>query len=332
MKKILFYSSVSDISLFNTQKFYKIDIDLLRELGFEVIPTNKRMEFLKFWKYNITFCYFYKWAFIPAIISRIFLKKVYFTGGIDDLSKDKNTKLYKRQKLFFKICYFLSTKCFIVSSEDLKNVSDIISNTKKIIKSYHSIDIAAFDRNGANKRSNNFFSIAWMKNKDNVIRKGVDKALLLFERLLQNKEYADSIFYIAGIEGEGSDYLKQIIKDNNIKNVVFLGNITEEKKIEYLSNVKYYFQLSEYEGFGLAALEALAAGCIVIHSGRGGLKDCIANNGIIVDIASPVTDQINELEIKLKDFNKKQLSDGIKRINSLFSNERRRNDFSIICN
>ena len=192
------------------------------------------MEFLKFWKYNITFCYFYKWAFLPAILSRIFFKKVYFTGGIDDLSKDKNTKLYKRQKLLFKICYFLSTKCFIVSSEDLKNVSDIISNTKKIIKSYHSIDIAAFDKNRINKRSNNFFSIAWMKNKDNVIRKGVDKALLLFERLLQNKDYADSIFYIAGTEGEGSDYLKQIIKENNIKNVVFLGNVTEEKKIDYL--------------------------------------------------------------------------------------------------
>ena len=45
MKKILFYSSVSDVSFFYTQKFYKIDIDLLQELGFEVITTNKKKRF-----------------------------------------------------------------------------------------------------------------------------------------------------------------------------------------------------------------------------------------------------------------------------------------------
>jgi len=332
MKKILFYSSVSDVSFFYTQKFYKIDIDLLQELGFEVITTNKKRDFLKFWKYDITFCYFYKWAFIPAIISRCFLKKVYFTGGIDDLSKEKNTKKYKRQRLLFKICYFFSTKCFIVSTEDNKNVRSILKNANKLILSYHSIDIASFEKKIVNKRKKDFFTIAWMKNKDNVVRKGLDQALLLFAELSKLNEYKDSFFYIAGTEGDGSEYLKQLIKGNNIRNVIFLGNISEEEKIYYLNTVSYYFQLSVYEGFGLAALEALAAGCIVIHSGRGGLKDCIGDNGIIVDIEASVFEQIKELERKIKDFNEEKLADGIKRIHALFSNERRKNDFSIICN
>lgn len=331
-KRILFYSSVSDVSFFNTQKFYQIDIDLLKDLGFLVIPTNKKKDFLKFWKYDIAFCYFYKWAFIPAVISRLLFKKVYFTGGIDDLSKDKKSKRYKRQKLLFRICYRFATKCFIVSTEDYKNVGDIIKNKKKLFLSFHSIRIDSFSRNLTDNRTDDFFSIAWMKNKDNVMRKGLDKALLLFSELSKKEKYANSVFYIAGTEGDGSDYLRQIIKNNSISNVVFLGNITEEQKIEYLNSVTYYFQLSEYEGFGLAALEALAAGCIVIHSGRGGLKDCISGDGIIVDIASSLTEQIKNLDDSLVKFTEQQIENGIKRISSLFSNERRKKDFSLICN
>ena len=44
-KRILFYSSVSDLSFFNTQKFYQIDINILKDLGFTVETTNKKCDF-----------------------------------------------------------------------------------------------------------------------------------------------------------------------------------------------------------------------------------------------------------------------------------------------
>lgn len=330
MKKILFYSSVSDISFFDTQKFYQIDISLLKNLGFDVKTTNKKSDFLKFWKYDISFLYFYKWSFIPAILSRLFFKKVYFTGGIDDLSKDKSSRRYKRQKILFKICYRFSTKCFIVSTEDYKNTEKIVRKNNKLLLSLHTLDINSFIQNSNNNRKNNFFTIAWMKNIDNVKRKGIDKALLIFSKLSKDVNYADSIFYIAGTEGEGSDYLKNIIKEKNITNVVFLGNISENKKIELLHSVKYYFQLSEYEGFGLAALEALAAGCIVIHSGQGGLKDGIASDGIIIDIFDSFDHQIETLSKEIRTFNIDNLERGKRRLIESFSNERRQKDFEVI--
>ena len=71
-----------------------------------------------------------------------------------------------------------------------------------------------------------------------------------------------------------SDLLEQLIQKLKITNkVIFTGEIEEDKKITLLKNNRYYFQLSTYEGFGIAALEALAAGNIVIHSGKGGLND-----------------------------------------------------------
>lgn len=68
--------------------------------------------------------------------------------------------------------------------------------------------------------------------------------------------------------------------------VDFVGAIDEKQKVAYLKKCGYYFQLSLYEGFGLAALEALAAKCIVIHSGRGGLKELVGNSGVLVDLSS----------------------------------------------
>ena len=58
--KILFYSSVSNIELFETQKFYKTDISLLKSLGFDVSVTNRIIDFLFFWKYDLAFIYFFR--------------------------------------------------------------------------------------------------------------------------------------------------------------------------------------------------------------------------------------------------------------------------------
>lgn len=48
MKRILFYSSVRDLSSFVSQRFYVIDILLLKELGYDVIITNKIIDFIRF--------------------------------------------------------------------------------------------------------------------------------------------------------------------------------------------------------------------------------------------------------------------------------------------
>lgn len=53
MKRILFYSSVRDLSSFVSQRFYVIDILLLKELGYDVIITNKIIDFIRFYRYDV---------------------------------------------------------------------------------------------------------------------------------------------------------------------------------------------------------------------------------------------------------------------------------------
>ena len=80
-KRILFYSNVKTKKQFSVQGFYRTDIDILKKLGFKVKLSKHWYDFLLFNKYDLAFLYFYRYSLIPAMISKIFRKKVFFTGG-----------------------------------------------------------------------------------------------------------------------------------------------------------------------------------------------------------------------------------------------------------
>ena len=144
---VFFYSSVNNKDLFRIQRFYHIDIELIKELGNKVYESNRILDFLLFWKYDVAFIYFYKFGLLPAIISRMFFKKVYFTGGIDNLEESSTSKKeYKIQKFFFKLCYLFADNCFLVSTTDEANVCKIYNGRlpKKTTLSFHTIEVENF--------------------------------------------------------------------------------------------------------------------------------------------------------------------------------------------
>lgn len=287
-----------DKSFFNKTGFYVLDIAILESLGYDVSISNRILDFMKFWTYDISFIYFYRWGLFPAILSRIFRKPAFFTGGIDNLDKDfvgKNSKVYKTQKIFLKACNIFATKNIIVSNSDWKNVSSEIKNIKhKSIIVPHAIKIDHFiNEYNPNAKENIISTIVWMS-KGNIIRKGIDKSLYVLKSL-RNLGYNYKL-YILGKDGGGKENLSPVIKYLGLKeHVIFTGFVSEQKKISILQKSKYYFQLSKFEGFGIAAMEGMAAGNIVIHTGKGGLKDTISNYGIEVN----ASDSPEEIALKI---------------------------------
>jgi hypothetical protein len=51
-KRVLFYSSVNDKTLFVNTGFYSTDIQILQDLDLKVNLTNSFNDFLKFWQYD----------------------------------------------------------------------------------------------------------------------------------------------------------------------------------------------------------------------------------------------------------------------------------------
>ncbi len=333
MKQVLFYSSVKNKELFFTQRFYTIDIDILKNLGYNVILSNRIFDAFSFWKYDFVFAYFYKWSFFVALIAQIFKKNTYFTGGIDDLDNFfASRKKYIIQKIFFYLCYSVSKSCILVSKTDYKNVMSLFSSPrlKKISYSEHTINVQNFSTDLALK--NDFFStIVWMGGDINVKRKGVDTALRVFALLKETPQYKNYNFIIIGKKGEGTKYITELINELNLSDSVILTDmISEEEKIMYLKRSKYYFQLSLYEGFGLAALEALAAKNIVIHSNKGGLSNPIFKNGIHYNIENNIKDEVNLLVKNLANYDTNNLAKCFDILKENYSNKKRQEIFTHI--
>lgn len=65
--------------------------------------------------------------------------------------------------------------------------------------------------------------------------------------------------------------------------VVFTGPVTESEKIAWLQGATVFLFPSLYEGFGLPALEAMAAGCPVITSNVSSLPEVVGEAAILID-------------------------------------------------
>ena len=332
-KKILFYSSVKTKKMFSIQQFYRTDIYILRELGYTVILSKSIFNYFLFWKYDIAFIYFYRYGLFPALIAKLFSKKVIFTGGIDYLDrKYAGIKSYIIQKIFINLCNLFSDKNILVSNSDLVNVRKAIKsfNPSNFPLSFHVINCEDFVYDIITNKKKIFCTIAWMLQTENVIRKGVDKSILLFKEIYLIDP--DFRMIIIGPKGEGTAYIYEIIKKEKLEEVVsFTGAIDEKSKIKILQESSIYSQLSIYEGFGIASIEALAAGNIVIHTGKGGLADAIGVNGILTSgesyqiIAKKLFNILYNNELRLK-----MVRQGIDHVSKNFSYAKRYNDFENI--
>jgi glycosyltransferase involved in cell wall biosynthesis len=306
-----------------------MDIEILEDLGFEIELCNSTKPFLTK-KYDMAFLYFYRKSLLPCLLARLFGKKVFFTGGVDDLNKDTTSlQRYLIQYFFFFWCYVFSTKCIVISNGDLQNIYKVIGrdflNKLVIVPSclYKYTENYFVERT----KENIFTTICFFEYDSNFFRKGIDKALMVFASLQKYSEFVDHKLYVIGKYGKTNHLLQKYISDLKLYNVIVTDSISDKEKYGILSRSKYYFQLSMYEGFGLAALEALYFKNIVIHSNKGGLSDFMKDFGIIYDEKN---DTVSSLYEKIKNMDEKYLKHAPEWVLSHFSYKVRKTEISKI--
>ena len=69
--------------------------------------------------------------------------------------------------------------------------------------------------------------------------------------------------------------------------VRFLGYVTDSEKARLLASASMLVIPSVEEGFGMPAVEAMAAGVPVVAADRGALPEVLAGAGLLIDPASP---------------------------------------------
>ena len=91
------------------------------------------------------------------------------------------------------------------------------------------------------------------------------------------------MYFYWGPSGKyGNEYLqelKQTVKDFNLEeNIEFLDNLPQIKIIELLNKAKLLIHTSQFETFGLVAIEANTMGVPVLTTNNGSLMEIIENN------------------------------------------------------
>jgi len=179
--------------------------------------------------------------------------------------------------------YRKATFCIAASSAIKKNFEDIGVKNIEVIP--NGIDLKKFE--SLERKPHDGFIVMTVARLEKV--KGV-------EYLIESIGLINSKFQIPNskllIIGDGSERknLKGLANKLGLKERVgFVGQILHEKITEYLAQADCFVLPSLKEGFGIAVLEAMAAGLPVIGTRVGGIPDIIEDGktGILVEPKNP---------------------------------------------
>ena len=147
----------------------------------------------------------------------------------------------------------------------------------KIKKVTPGVDREIFSPDLSIKKENIFLSVGRIQEQKGQLQ------TLEFLNNFKKIENDFKCIFIGGPSGKnGNEYLqelKQTVKDFNLDtHVEFLDNLPQTKIIELLKKAKLLIHTSQFETFGLVAIEANSMGVPVLSTNKGSLVEIIENN------------------------------------------------------
>ncbi|MGD0920896.1 MAG: glycosyltransferase family 4 protein [Terriglobia bacterium] len=282
--KACFFVRVGERDILERVEAYKQDIDILRELRFEVvlstcwdeIPTDADFYFIYWWQ----------WGFLPMMKGIIRRRPCLITGVFDFRWPVGNCDYFHRpawQQWLMQYSLKHAAANVFVSELEYREVTRALKVNNPLYIP-HAVDPAIY-REGTGARENFVLDIVMMT-QGNSRRKCVPEIIKAIP--LVRDRHPEVRFVFAG--NKGSDYagLARMVSELGLEGAVdFPGVISREQKVNLLQRCKVYVSPAWYEGFGMAILEAMSCGTPVVSSPVGALPEVVGDAGLLVDGRSP---------------------------------------------
>lgn len=270
----------------SVQKFYEYDLEAMNQVEKGSYISQSFGSCLISSDYVVG--YFYTASSLLAFFRSLLLKRTVLTGGLDHLtllrigSKSLNCMILLQLFLFYVGAVF-AKKLLAVSISDMDTMLYFLrffpSIKNKVYLSCHSISSASskailprsedYSSIGTNSPYDGI-TVCWMGSKENFYRKGVDRAIRLYNNLHSKGCFAK--LHIVGYSGPGNISLERELSNCLRPDLFIYHGVVSDDRLQYLFlTLSFYLQLSRMEGFGLAVAEASLFGSRIICTDVGGL-------------------------------------------------------------
>jgi glycosyltransferase involved in cell wall biosynthesis len=293
MKACFFANTPMD--LIERVEFYKNDIRILKELGYEVKIANSLRSIP--WDYDLYFAWWASSGTKALLVSKLLRKPCIIVAGGSDVSlKDTSPAGYNQrnflQKRIIKWTLRNATAILAVSKDVYQDAVSL--GAKRISLVYNCIDIKKY-KPTKTKKEDIILAVSHLS-KQNIERKGIKEIISSAPYVL--KKHPKAKFIIIGKKLDGYEELLELAKSLGIeKNIEFAGFVSEKEKMALYNKAKVFASPSEHEGFGVAIAEAMACKLPVVVTTKGAITEVAGDAGTYVKFrdVKEIADAINKL-------------------------------------
>lgn len=282
-KKVCFFARVKDKRLLNLIQWYKNDIEILKDLKYEVIIATKFREIP--WDCDLYCSWWCTTSIFPLIKAKLRHKPLVILGcGSEVISSSKEISGYYSKPLPIRFiissCLKIADYVLAISEDQLNEIKSL--GVRRAQAVYLGVDIEDYKPADIPKSSEKLILTISHLNKENVERKSIWTVLKAIPYVLL--EFPDVKFVIIGRHMDAYPELKKFVDQAGIDaNVKFPGLISQEEKIDYLHRATVYVQPTKHEAFGVAIAEAMSCELPVISSKVGAVPEVLGDCGLYIE-------------------------------------------------
>jgi len=282
-----FFARVKDKRLLSLMQWYRNDISILRDLGYEVTVATKFSEIP--WGCDLYCSWWCTTSIFPLIKAKLCRKPLVILGcGSEVISSSKDIPGYYSKPLpvrfIIRSCLRWADCILAISKDQLKEMERLGARRAKAV--YLGVDIEEYKPADASKASEKLILTISHLNKENVERKRIWTVLKAIPYVLA--EFPEAKFVLIGRHMDAYAKLKAFVEQAGIDNrVEFPGLVSQEEKIDYLHRAAVYVQPTKHEAFGVAIAEAMSCGLPVISSKVGAVPEVLGDCGLYADPDDP---------------------------------------------
>ena len=273
--RICFFAPVRDRSFLTLNEFYAQDLRIVRSIASDVTVATRPSELAV--SCDLYFIWWWTWAFLPLTLARARRRPAIVTGTMDLENPIPGMGFYSRPRHERALIAFAlknASANIFVSEYEMNGVACALP-TRNPLTAPHVVDGDTY-RFSAGARDSFLLTIGHL-DRGSVIRKGIDVAVAAHARLVKTGHLRE--LRIAGTPGDGLPYLQDLARSHGTEHLVrFLGRIEHEEKVRLMQTCAAYLQPSTFEGFGLAAAEAMACGAPVAAFRLGALPEVLGDD------------------------------------------------------